>query len=578
MIEFGTLATYRLGTAATTVFAVAAALHLRRDEAGRARPRWMGRPGVFGVGVLALAASVAVTALGPSLGHWSTRASITEELGARVDGDRCVVIYDRSLERERILLFVRECEAHVKLDEAWWGAHGPEKITAFVFSSESQKARLMGASGTNIAKPWRAEVYVQDADYPHRVIGHELMHVIASSDGRSIFRIGGDLGGYLPNPGLIEGVAVAASPKEDDLSPMEWAKAMKDLGILPTLGELFQLGFVGENASMAYTVSGAFVGWVHDRYGAQAVRRWYGGKTLRELTGKDMKELEVDFHAELDSIVLPDAVSILAKAKFDRPGFFARRCPRRVDECRDKAESATSSGDAKGALEQIAIARRWEPENPNLRLDEAFALLVSDDPERGVALLEAVEGDEKVPRHTRDRASEELADRALKRGDVEVARKRYEDLVSRTIDESKLRTLYVKIAATRDPEMRPALVTLLVGQGKRKADRTWAAAMLGVLDRERPKDGLAPYLLGRYFIDSANYETAVAAFSRALARDLSVPRVRIESHRLKLISQTAMGDCDGAEQTLGDYEREPGVRAARIEAARRLVELCRGFP
>ena len=37
----------------------------------------------------------------------------------------------------------------------------------------------MGAADTYIAKPWRREVYVQAAGYPHPVLGHELMHVLA---------------------------------------------------------------------------------------------------------------------------------------------------------------------------------------------------------------------------------------------------------------------------------------------------------------------------------------------------------------------------------------------------------------
>jgi tetratricopeptide (TPR) repeat protein len=578
VLDFSTLGTYRLGSLATLVAVAALAAHLTRDDAGRARPRWLGRPLVAVLGAFALVASVCVTLAGAKLGHWGTRATIEAELGGRVDGERCVVVYDRAIDRPRVALFAAECEAHVSLVEAWWGARGPEKITAFLFASEGQKARLMGAAGTNIAKPWRAEVYVQDLDYPHRVIGHELMHVVAASHGRGPFRVAGDLAGYLPNPGLIEGVAVAASPKEDDLTPMEWAKAMKDLDLLPRLDSLFTLGFLGENSSMAYTVSGAFVGWVHDQHGSEVVRRWYGGEPLSGLTGHDLAALEASWHDALDQLVLGEAERSQAKARFDRPGFFARKCPRVVDECREKADSLSSSGDLEGALEQLARARTLEPQNPNLRLEEAGVW--SDGPEwrRGGALYQEIVEDPSMPAFAKDRAKEALADQALASGDAQAAEALYADVIERTIDESKLRTLHVKRTAAREPALRPAIVTLLLGQPGEGSDRTAAAALLGVLDRERPDDGLPAYLLGRYFVDAERYPAALRELDRALARNLTVPRVRIEALRLKIVAATAVGACSEASEALLAYEREPGVRGARVDGSRRLVALCAAMP
>ncbi len=58
----------------------------------------------------------------------------------------------------------------------------------------------MGAADTFIAKPWRREVYVQAGGYPHPVLGHEVMHVIAGAFARGPFRIAGGAGGLLPDP------------------------------------------------------------------------------------------------------------------------------------------------------------------------------------------------------------------------------------------------------------------------------------------------------------------------------------------------------------------------------------------
>jgi len=117
----------------------------------------------------------------------------------------------------------------------------------------------MGAADTLIAKPWRREVYVQLAAYPHPVLGHELAHVVAGSFGRGPFRIAGSLGGLWPDPGLIEGWRFAASPDDDELSDTQWVHAMLELGSVPPIRQVFSLGFLGVAASKSYTLAGSFV-------------------------------------------------------------------------------------------------------------------------------------------------------------------------------------------------------------------------------------------------------------------------------------------------------------------------------
>src|SRR5690606_34710783 len=120
-------------------------------------------------------------------------------------------------------LFVRDCDAQVRAVEGWMGIEGKDRITAYLFRDPGQKRRLMGAATTYIAKPWRKEVYLQDSGFPHPVLGHEIAHVVAGSFSQGPFRIGGGMG-LRSNPGLVEGIAVAASPDEnDDLTPLEWS-------------------------------------------------------------------------------------------------------------------------------------------------------------------------------------------------------------------------------------------------------------------------------------------------------------------------------------------------------------------
>src|SRR5690606_13490283 len=91
------------------------------------------------------------------------------------------------------------------------GVSQRERVTAFFFRNAAEKRALMGASNTYIAKPWRNEVYLQVGEWPHPVLFHEIVHVVVGNVGRGPFRIAGTLGGLLPSPAIIEGVAVAAA-------------------------------------------------------------------------------------------------------------------------------------------------------------------------------------------------------------------------------------------------------------------------------------------------------------------------------------------------------------------------------
>jgi hypothetical protein len=359
---------------------------------------------------------------------------------------------------------------------------------------------------------------------------------------------------------------------------MEWAKAMKDLGILPPLERLFALAFFGEASSTAYTVSGAFVGWVHQNFGAETVVAWYGGKDLAQVTGKSWSELEQSWHAELDKITLVEAARVQAAAKFDKPGFFARKCPRVVDACRHRSGELEEAGDLLGALAEVERALSVDPDHVGLKIDRAETLLHGAAPPEARATLEGIVADESIPRHTRDRALRILGDHALYRGDVDDARKAYEELLTRTIDADDFRTLHVKIAACKDEGMRPAIALLLVGPPGKKGDRVAAAELLGALDKERPGDGLAPYLLARGRLDAGDFEATAVRLDHALTRKLDVPYVRMEALRLRVNVACGLGDGAGATRWLTEYAKEPGVSRTRFATSRRLVARCASVP
>jgi tetratricopeptide (TPR) repeat protein len=576
VIDFSGLVSYRAGTLATLVAGFIVALHLGRDGAGKLVVVGQRRGTVLVVGALAGVASAASMIEGDRLGHWETPASIQKTLGARVSGQRCEVIHPRGMRPADVERFVRDCDAHVVEGERYFEIAGPAKITVYLFADAAQKAALMGAADTYIAKPWRHEIYVQTAGYPHSVVGHELMHVLAGSFGRGPFHVAGSAFGLLPNPGLIEGAAVAAAPPDGDLTPRQWAKAMKDLGLLPRLDSLFNLGFLGQNASTAYTVSGAFVGWVHDRYGAAALRAWYGGRPLAEVTGVPWATLERTWQGELDAITLPDAARAQARARFDRPAIFGRACPRIVDACKNAGDRLHNGGDEAGARAKYEEVLRLDPHDGATPIAIARSLIAEGRVDEGLGALAQIADRATERRDVRDRAIEELGDQALAAGRGAEAVRRFEDVAARTVDEDRLRTFEVKIAAAKDERGRAAIVALLVGTRGRGPDKALAMERLAAWSAADPDDGLPLYLLGRHYFGAGQFEEAAERLSRALAARITLPRVAAEAARLRMITACGLGDRDGAEMLFQRYAASAGVSEARRLAAAAFVRRCTG--
>lgn len=578
VIDASGLLTYRVGTAATLFAAFVAALHLAHDDQGRLAFQAIGRPGMLVLGGLSLAGSVTAIVNGNRLGHWQTAETMGAELGALVTGERCDVVYPRSMRLADAQRFARDCDAHVLAQERWFGSAGPPRLTAYLFLDARQKAALMGAADTQVAKPWRREIYLQAAGYPHHSLGHEIAHVFAGTFASGPFKVAGSAGGLVPNPGLIEGLAVAASPREGDLSPRDWAKAMKDLGLLPPLSRLFAFGFFGENSSTAYTASGAFVGWVKDNYGADALRAWYGGRDLDAVTGAPWSALEQAWHGDLDQVVLPEAAKAQAKARFDRPAIFGRRCPHVVDACKQQAEALRGAGDDIGAIQKYQAALVLDPKDGQTQVAIAMSTIQQGKTEEGTRELERIVADEATPRHVRDRALEHLADLALTVGDLEKAIAGYREVMTRLVDEDQLRTLEVKIAAASDVQARGAVVALLIGSRGRGPEKIRAAELLGAWSRAEPDDGLPQYLLARHYFNAGEFDDAADRLDRALTKKLGIMRVRVEAERLRVVTACALGDAATARKFFAGYTARTSVMPARREGMRGLVERCSGAP
>jgi formylglycine-generating enzyme required for sulfatase activity len=571
------LMTYRLGTLATLgALWLATALHDAAASVG-ARQAVLERPGVFAVALLCGAGSLAHSLSGPRFGHWNTATSIETALGGHLQGARCDVVHSRGIPVRDVKRFTRDCDRTVPEIEAFFGTRGTERVRVYLFANEVEKGWLMGASHTQIAKPWRGELYVEQAPFPHPVIAHELAHVIAGSFARGPFRIAGTLGGVLPDPGRVEGYAVAAAPDDnDELSSEDWSAAMLKLGVLPPLRSLFQLDFLGVSASKAYTVSGAFVAFLRERYGAAMLRRWYAGERLEALTGgKDLTTLDADFRQALGARPIPERALATAKARFDRPSIFGRKCPRIVDRALGEAAERLGVGDCAAAESGFRQALSLDPGNVDARFGLAGAAYKAGQLDQALGLYAALARDPKVVKPLVVRALETSADIELARGHAEPARRLYETALGLVFDGDRTRTLEVKLLAAKGTG-REAVVALLIGDPELGASWEVAAPLIQAWADQRPRDDIPPYLIGRNLMTSGRYAEAARYLDQSLALEPMLPSVRREALRLRVVAAAALEDEKGAFGALGRAVQDPELPAARRAGLVRLLR--RTFP
>ncbi len=570
------LVSYRAASIATLFAVYVATLHLvrrppRADEAtGRLAYRSVGRPGLLLLGALAALGSLTSVAYGPTLGHWQTRASIALELGGRVEHGRCVLVHDARMPGPDVELMARECEAHVASIGAWLGLEITEPVTAFVFHSRGQKRALMGAGRVSVAKPWRREIYLHELEFPHRVMRHELVHALAADIGTGPFAVAG---GLVPNPGLVEGIAEAAAPRDDNLSGHEWSAAMRAIKVLPRARHMFGLAFFTRASSTAYTAAGSFVAHVRELHGPDVIRRWYGGEDLPALTGSSWNALETSWWQRLDAIPLDDAARLTAELYFDRPSVLDRRCPHEVDELLDEA-TARVGGDNEGALRRLERVLTLDPGNVQALMGVAACHDARGDAVAAHAAYDVVATHAAAKRVEQLTALERRGDLALRSGDVDGARALYRDVGAGLTDEGRLRTLELKAHYAADPLGRRTLVALLVGSDERGPDTTEALDALGLWRAAAPHDGTPLYLLGRQHFNNRRWALALERLEQAVEAELPVERVRSESLRLALVAACALGRLDAARAANARYQAHPLVPAARRTLAAALLARC----
>ena len=539
---------------------------LRHTRTGRIAPRRIARHPIVGsFVVLSAVAALLMARSAHELGHTTSRAHVEHALGLVIEGKLCRAVVPRETPMSEAHRLAEDCDFRIHELERTLGVSEQERITAFFFRSANEKRALMGAARVYIAKPWRREVYLQLAEYPHPILPHELAHVVARHAASGPFGVPGHLGGLIPEPTLVEGMAVALEPvARGELTPHQWARAAQEAGVAQPLSSMLGARFFGANQQLAYTLAGSFLRYVLDTAGAHTLRRIYREADVQGVLGKPFATLEAEWKAWLKTVPLPPEAQALARQRFERPSVFSQVCPHAVERLAQEMSAALSAGDLPRAIETCQAVLTIDPKDTDTRatLAETFARAG-----READAVRMVDGLKGAPTATIARARTSLADAAFMRGEFASAEQSYRALLKEPQADEDLRQLEVKLLALEagDPTRR-LLGELLIGRTGEAVDARTAMHLIHGLYPLR-SDGLAHYLEARQLARAGRHDLAFPLFREGLARGLPTRRLRVEALRQRALSAYVLGALDDARDSEQRIASLPDVTLAeRMEA------------
>lgn len=486
--------------------------------------------------LLFLMGYIAACLVGDRFNFHSSKDEIIRNLGASLTSKRCVLYVPSEMPLHMRKRHAQECDFKVSNIESQLQLSPPTgPVTVYLFRSIEEKKRLMGAAGTDIAKPWRKEIYLHDEGFPHDVMMHELAHAVLADVGSGPFKIAGWLGGLIPKSGIIEGLAVALAWDETrGFTPHEWSHAMLEMKLLPELESIQSGGFLTESADRAYTANGSFMKWILEVHGPDAMKKIYRTGSLSFLG--EVPALEKKWHADLRTQPLSQEAKARVALYFKQPSVFAQVCPHTIASEYATIMDELGKGKIKEARLRCERIVALDPGSVEHRVNHLRLLIEEGDLQEAKHQFATLASKGFSPLAMMG-VEELFADLAFSAGDLPVAKEHYDRLLSLTLDEHTRRQIEVK---------RFALSTLLQHPESIEA-KAVRDLLIGAKQRLSPSHGPATGpVLNMHRIYSMRTEDPWYAFSLYLeARQLVMAHHYNEAHPL-LEDAIRLGVLNGA--------------------------------
>lgn len=427
------------------------------------------------------------------LGLSSSRSFIQEKLGGRYETDHFVIVYPRDE------LDDRQIKRVAQLHEFYF-AHisrvlqiMPErKVQSFLYRSAEQKGRLVGAAGTDIAKPWLWQLHINLGNV-ERSLKHELVHVMAADFGFPLLRISF-------NSGLIEGLAVAVEQVDYDETIHRLAGQINALGHAPDVQSLFTVsGFFKAHGGTSYILAGSFCRYLIEQYGVRRFKSLYRTGNFRTLYNKDLDDLVEEWRLSIRHPPPPTEDLFKAAYLFKRPSIFGKECARVI---------ANINAETRSFLRGKKFGEALVSSQRSLGLTKS-----SEAVNQHAAALLRLGKNEEVVRFCREQLADSLfahtvlplhltvGDALWSLGRIEEARTEYRKLYGFHLGISWDEASAVRTAALNDPRRASVLRGYFTSDMSDSEQVDFLKSSL----RSIPLDPLCSYLLGRELVSSRRF-------------------------------------------------------------------------
>jgi tetratricopeptide (TPR) repeat protein len=500
---------------------------------------------------------------GNELGHSVSEGYLVERLGKTERGAHCVVHMPRETLPEDASHLLEDCDFQVERVRSLTGLSSKEPVTAYFFRNQNEKKDLIGVGRTLIAKPWRREVYLQMSHWPHPVLGHEVVHAVLEEAGRGPFAIAGTLGGMVPNPGIVEGAAVAlAWDVRDELDPDQWSRIMMDRNELPPAAAVMSLRFSALPARRAYMAAGSLIRFLIATRGMEALL-----ETYRRGEVDDLDELEGNWHAYLEEVPVTPTERGVAEVALARPSIFSSVCPHELAKLRADLAGDAAARDDLRTIETCRAILDIDEQEAQARAILVGALARDGRDAEALATLEALRATMNAPKPIVAAALEQYADAHWTLGKLAEADVLYGELLKIPRTDGAARQSEVKKLALEGTEAeRKLLYEILLGRSPSPVVVHLAHSLAAIRD-----DGLGPYLEARQLMGASRYALALPLLQDA--KRLGLPSVRLDQELSRLLGITFFANGDYGQSAATWRARAGTSRAARAEAQRWLERI-----
>ena len=471
------------------------------------------------------------------LGMRPTRGYIENALGGLHETEHFNIFYEKGSKVEReIEAIARDHEFRYAQLTDYLRMQPTRKVNAYIYTSPEQKKRLIGAGHTLVEDPFGYGFHVNYEPFPHPIIKHELVHAL-TSDWHPLLKVSLKLG-------LHEGIAVAADWNEGKLTPHQWSKAMRALGVAPTIEQIMGLGFWAQASSRSYMIAGSFVRYLVDTYGVETFKRVFPVGNFNSTYGKSLSELSNEWETFLVTVPLTPADVTTAEHRLKRRSIFQKRCAHEIAELSADAWKAYRQSEFARAARLFHRIHEFDSDSPRHLRGLMFANYRTGD------YRQASEWAKKIITHPAA-TTRQIAEAKNVQGNLnwvggkhESAQALYQEVLTLNASDALNREAHAKLAvlALESATARSRMRQVLIGEES-------SASRLNLLHEvidEMPEWGLAFYLIGRQLHFDERYAASNDYLVKAAAFGLPHRVLRIENTRLFAINLYHLRQYDGA--------------------------------